>query len=86
MATSPGCGLRNWQSHLGHKDLTHCSPPTIRFQLLRTQQKLDEMLGYHYPLQLLRPPYGNTNGQVARAAQSIGYQWVINWDVSLSPR
>lgn len=31
----------------GHKDLTRCSPSTIRFQLLRTQQKLDEMLGYH---------------------------------------
>ena len=28
-------------------------------QLTRTQTRLDEVLGYHYPMQVMRPPYGS---------------------------
>ncbi|MBQ8536979.1 MAG: polysaccharide deacetylase family protein [Clostridia bacterium] len=79
-ALDAGCEIGNhtWS----HKQLTELSPSSIRYQLLRTQQKVDEMLGYHYPMQVLRPPYGATNGKVAQAAKGAGYLKVALWDVS----
>lgn len=50
--------------------------------MLRTQQKIDEILGYHYPMQVLRPPQGKTNATVANAIADIGYLSVARWDVS----
>lgn len=69
-----GCEIGNhsW----GHKDLTDLSDQQIRFQMLRTQQKLDGMLGYHYPMQVMRPPYGTTSKRVAAAVASVGYRSV----------
>lgn len=79
-ALDAGCEIGNhtW----GHKRLTELSSARIRYQLLRTQQKVDEMLGYHYPMQVLRPPYGSTNPKVARAAKKAGYLKIALWDVS----
>jgi len=79
-ALDAGCEIGNhtW----GHKRLTELSPSRIRYQLLRTQQKVDEMLGYHYPMQVMRPPYGSTSGKVAQAARKAGYQKIVLWDVS----
>ena len=75
-----GCEIGNhsW----GHTDLTKLTAHQVRFQMLRTQQKLDEILGYHYPMQVLRPPQGKTNGAVAEAIGKIGYLSVVRWDVS----
>ena len=79
-AIDAGCEIANhsW----GHKDLTTLSDRQIRFQMLRTQQKLDEMLGYHYPMQVMRPPFGSTSKRVAAAVASVGYMSVVKWDVS----
>lgn len=79
-ALDAGCEIGNhsW----GHKNLTKLSSRDIRFQMLRTQQKIDEMLGYHYPMQVMRPPYGSTNNKVAEAVASVGYLHAITWDVS----
>lgn len=79
-AIDAGCEIGNhsW----GHKDLTELSDRQIRFQMLRAQQKLDEMLGYHYPMQVMRPPYGSTSKRVAAAVASVGYRSVVKWDVS----
>lgn len=75
-----GCEIGNhsW----GHTDLTRLSQHEIRFQMLRTQQKIDEILGYHYPMQVLRPPQGKTNGTIADTVGDIGYLCVARWDVS----
>lgn len=75
-----GCEIGNhsW----GHKDLTGLTDSQIRFQMLRTQQKLDALLGYHYPMQVMRPPYGTTSKRVAAAVASVGYLSVVKWDVS----
>lgn len=79
-ALDAGCEIGNhsW----GHKRLKKLSDRQIRFQMLRTQQKLDAMLGYHYPMQVMRPPFGDTNARVAAAVASVGYQCVVKWDVS----
>lgn len=75
-----GCEIGNhtW----GHKVLTVLSAREIRFQMLRIQQKVDEMLGYHYPMQVMRPSGGYVNDKVQRAVASAGYQWIVKWDVS----
>lgn len=75
-----GCEIGNhsW----GHKDLTRLNSHSIKFQMLRTQQKIDALLGYHYPMQVMRPPYGRTNSKVAKAVSLIGYQIIARWDVS----
>lgn len=58
----------------------------------RSQEKLDSILGYHYPIRFLRPPYGNCtrNGSayvVQHAIEKFGFKHVINWDVdSTDPR
>lgn len=79
-AIDAGCEIGNhsW----GHIDLTTLSTREIRFQMLRPQQKLDEMLGYHYPMQVMRPPFGKSNGTVSKAVASVGYLHVVKWDVS----
>ncbi|MBQ8312266.1 MAG: polysaccharide deacetylase family protein [Clostridia bacterium] len=79
-ALDAGCEIGNhsW----GHKDLTRLSSRDIRYQMLRTQQKIDEMLGYHYPMQVMRPPFGSTSSKVAEAVASVGYLHAVKWDVS----
>ena len=75
-----GCEIGNhsWS----HTDLTRLSAHKIKFQMLRTQQKVDEILGYHYPMQVLRPPQGKTSNTVSKAVADIGYRAVARWDVS----
>lgn len=42
-----------------HVDMSTLRPKQMRQELQRTQQAVDEALGYHYPMTLMRPPYGN---------------------------
>lgn len=78
-AVSAGCEIGNhsW----GHTDLTKLSDRDNRFQMLRTQQKIDSLLEYHYPMQVLRPPLGLMSRQVAAAIEPIGYMAAVKWDV-----
>lgn len=79
-ALDAGCEIGNhsW----GHTDLTRLTARKIRFHMLRTQQKIDELLGYHYPMQVMRPPLGKTNRKVRDAIASVDYRAVVRWDVS----
>ena len=45
------------------------------------QYVTDQLLGYHYPLRTLRPPYGAHNATYERVLKSAGYSHVILWDV-----
>lgn len=79
-AIDAGCEIGNhtW----GHVNLTKLTQREIRFQMLRTQQKIDQMLGYHYPMQVMRPPAGKTSGKVSETVASVGYRAVVKWNVS----
>lgn len=79
-ALDAGCEIGNhtW----GHVDLTGKNAHQVRYQMLRTQQKIDEMLGYHYPMQVMRPPMGKSNKAVQAAVASVGYLRLVKWDVS----
>ena len=79
-----GCEIGNHT--YGHASLIKCNNRQIIYQLQRTQQQLDTVLGYHYEMQVMRPPYGNTqreNGRsVCDAIEAAGYTHAIRWDVS----
>src|SRR5829696_2595706 len=42
-----------------HSDMSDLSRKRMRLELRRTQAAVDDALGYHYPMVLMRPPYGN---------------------------
>ncbi|MBQ2700710.1 MAG: polysaccharide deacetylase family protein [Clostridia bacterium] len=46
-----------------HKSLNRMNPNDIIYQLNKCQRRLDEVLGYHYPMQMMRPPFGNVKYQ-----------------------
>ena len=70
----------------GHADLPYLQPKAALSQLTRTQDALDEVLGYHYPMQMMRPPFGhvtNSNGvSNAWVIEKAGYKRIVLWDVS----
>ena len=75
-----GCEIGNhsW----GHTYLTKLSRQKIKFQMLRTQEKVDALLDCHYPMQVMRPPMGKTNPKVEESVAEVGYLAVVKWDVS----
>lgn len=79
------------RNELGNHTYGHCDLPAldnnaIYNQVMRAQAALDDILGYHYPMQVFRPPYGhmNRNGKkhVNGMIQTLGFQHAILWDVS----
>jgi peptidoglycan-N-acetylglucosamine deacetylase len=42
-----------------HADMSGLSPGQMRRELEGTQKAVDDALGYHYPMVLMRPPYGS---------------------------
>lgn len=79
-----GCEIGNhtW----GHLNLGNLKPQSITHQLNSTQQQLDKVLGYHYPMQVMRPPYGalskTGSSYVVDTIAKAGYLKVALWDVS----
>ena len=70
----------------GHADLPYLQPKAALYQLTRTQEVLDETLGYHYPMQMMRPPFGHItdSNHVSNAwvIEKAGYKRAVLWDVS----
>lgn len=83
-----GCEIGNhtWT----HRKLTKLDAQRIQWQLNRTQERLDEVLGFHYPMQVMRPPYGSLSTRpnyisdtwVVNAIAAAGYLHAVRWDVS----
>lgn len=74
-------GNHTWK----HPYLTRINAHNARNQILLTQERIDELLGYHYPLRLLRPPFGLfQEGNVNRLNlfYEYGVEKTVLWDVS----
>lgn len=74
-------GSHTWK----HSKLMKFSNDNVRVQLTKCQERVDEVLGYHYPLRLLRPPYGdykNGSRNLLPLFKKYGVEKVILWDVS----
>ncbi len=71
-----------------HDAIMDISAWDILYTLGMFQQRLDEVLGYHYEVRWFRPPYGSvadSNGSMyanMRTIKLFGYQHILNWDVS----
>ena len=70
-----------------HQSLPLMGRSNIIQSLERTQNRLDEVLGYHYQMRVMRPPYGNiyvdgSTSFVANAVDAAGYEHMVLWDVS----
>lgn len=86
-AIDAGCEIGNhtWN----HPNLAELNSSNIQFQLDRTEEKLDEVLGYSYPMQVMRPPYGTLSTNPDRISDSwvrdaigaAGYPYAVRWDV-----
>lgn len=71
-----------------HYNMGYSVTNSIYYSLGHFQERLDQVLGYHYQVQSMRPPFGNItdeNGSQTRVRNAIkrfGYPHVVNWDVS----
>lgn len=72
-----------------HESLPQKEHRAIVNTLLKVQARLDEVLGYHYPMQVMRPPYGKvrvnksaSNMHLVNAVEEAGYKRIVLWDVS----
>jgi peptidoglycan/xylan/chitin deacetylase (PgdA/CDA1 family) len=65
-----------------NSDLTRLSNQQITTELTTTQALLDQVLGYHYPMRLLRPPggFGRGNARLISFVNSLGYS-LVGWDI-----
>lgn len=73
-------------SEIGTHTHHHRKMPTLREDnmLLYSkypQQVTDQLLGYHYPLRTLRPPYGSHSEAFRKQLKIAGYHHVILWDI-----
>ncbi|MBR3495024.1 MAG: polysaccharide deacetylase family protein [Clostridia bacterium] len=82
-----GCEIGSHTNH--HSNLPDMSYGGICIHIYRTQEILDEVLGYHYGMVSLRPPFGHytddeghTIPRIKKACEKFGYNHVVLWDVS----
>ncbi len=74
-------GNHTWK----HSKLLKFSISNGHTQTRLMQERVDEVLGYHYPVRLLRPPYGeykNKDKNFLPVFQQYGVEKVVLWDVS----
>ena len=74
-------GNHTWK----HSRLLKFSISNGHTQTRLMQERVDEVLGYHYPLRLMRPPYGeykNSEKNFLNVFKQYGVEKVVLWDVS----
>ena len=75
-----------------HQSLPDLGRSDIVRTLTRVQNRLDEILGYHYQMRVMRPPFGHINVdgssyKVSHAVDEAGFERMVLCDVSeLDPK
>ena len=66
-----------------HKNLTKYDQRQVTMALKSMEKQLDDVLGFHYPITLMRPPFGAvwTNATDLKIVNS-GYPYIILWSIS----
>ena len=54
----------------------------VEGELTAMQNKINRVLGFDYPIRLMRPPGGNRNGTVRKQAEKLGYD-IIMWSTGI---
>lgn len=70
-------GNHSWK----HPDISQFDEFAARNQILLTQERMDELLGYHYPLRLFRPPFGRFTYEQLNIFHAHGVEKTVMWDV-----
>lgn len=81
LANGGEVGNHTWK----HPNLVNISVHNARNQILLTQEAWDNLLGYHYPLRLFRPPYGSYSADgksLLPLFEEYGVEKTVLWDVS----
>ena len=70
-----------------HVDLTTAGRTATVNTLTRTQNRLNEVLGYDYAMRVMRPPFGKvyvsgSTSIVASNVDAAGYEHMVMWDIS----
>ena len=80
-----GCEIGNHTNH--HAAFSDISSSAIITHIRMVQQKLDAVLGYHYELRSVRPPFGryrdsdNSTARITAAVKETGFEHIVLWDV-----
>ena len=64
-----------------HKRMTKESAYNMVLYSKYPQHVVDHLLGYHYPVRTLRPPFGSHSPAFQKQLAKVGYTHVILWDV-----
>jgi peptidoglycan-N-acetylglucosamine deacetylase len=64
-----------------HPDLRKLSEESIKGEIQKAQEALDEALGYHYQMKYLRPPGGGFDQKVQKATTDSGIKYLAMWAV-----
>lgn len=86
MAADPKVEIGSHTQH--HATWANLKRVTIETHVYRVQECLDELLGYHYQIQALRPPFGRHTSNraswihVHNTLARYGFNHVVLWDVS----
>ncbi len=81
-----GCEIGSHTQH--HNHIGNIPRANLLYILGRFQENLDKLLGFHYEVRWLRPPFGkitDSKGSSKRATkiiQEFGYDHIVLWDVS----
>ena len=65
-----------------HANLEKRSFSQIRTQMDLAQKRVNRVLGYEYPLRLMRPPGGAYGSSTAKYLGRLGYEYIIMWNVN----
>jgi peptidoglycan/xylan/chitin deacetylase (PgdA/CDA1 family) len=65
-----------------HLKMTKLSDFNMALYSKYPQQVTDQLLGRHYPLRTLRPPFGSNNEALRRVLKIVGYSHVIHWEIA----
>lgn len=71
-----------------HKSLPKLKQAEMVQNLTDMQNRLNEVLGFDYPVRVMRPPYGavrlgnESNKAVVKGVKAAGYEHAVLWDVS----
>ncbi len=69
-----------------HRKLNTIKADRVRRELVRMEERLNEVLGFSYDIRMMRPPYGAYRGgegmKTTKAIESSGYSRIVVWSIS----
>lgn len=65
-----------------HPELQNITGDKVISNMHRMENRVNDVLGFSYPMSIMRPPYRMYNGRTLTHLETAGYPHVIIWDVN----